>query len=560
MIGWKNPVLNRELLVNLRTWRAMILLVVYLALLSGVVFLAWPVEAVLDLSENPQSTRLLVDLFFLGNFVLVSFMAPSFAALAISGERERKTFELLLASPLQPTAIVWGKLVAALTHLAVLVFSSLPVVMLCLPLGGVSIYEVLAAYVGLISCVVTFGMISIYCGSLFKRTTASLMSSYLIILPFVMAVVMFWLMMGRAGLGQMRLDIMLVVMPGLGMALTIPLFFMTASRLLYPPDAYVSGSNVIDLEQEAQQVVGLVLQQDAFPDKLFTPRKRAGLMNDGINPVFDKEMRSEIFGQGTLMLRLVIQISIVLAIPLMAVFLYWIRPLIPWYISYVLLFNMLIGPVFSAGSVTSERERQTLDLLLTTLLSPWQILWGKLFSGLRVSSVLTSFLLWPLLLAALTVGDYLSNLPSILAYMFIILLTCVTSASVALFCSTLFRKTSTSLIVTYLLIVALYLGTPAISFFATQFFPASRFEEVASMLTITSPFAAAHEVPIYMSDEIGELRYWVRPATGDPNVWMGVQLDEIRHFGMYTGFTLLLNGVLLCLIVWLFNRRWRVAY
>ena len=50
---------------------------------------------------------------------------------------------------------------------------------------------------------------------------------------------------------------------------------------------------------------------------------------------------------------------------------------------------MLVGPVFSAGSVTSERERQTLDLLLTTLITPWQMLWGKLISGLRVSSVLT---------------------------------------------------------------------------------------------------------------------------------------------------------------------------
>jgi hypothetical protein len=45
---------------------------------------------------------------------------------------------------------VLGKLVASLTHLAVLIFASLPIVMLCLPLGGVSLYEVLAAYLGLI--------------------------------------------------------------------------------------------------------------------------------------------------------------------------------------------------------------------------------------------------------------------------------------------------------------------------------------------------------------------------------------------------------------------------
>ena len=75
-------------------------------------------------------------------------------------------------------------------------------------------------------------------------------------------------------------------------------------------------------------------------------------------------MRSELFGQGTLMLRLVIQLSMLLALPLMAVCLYIWPAWAPWYTCYVVLFNVLVGPVFSAGSVTSERERQTLELLL----------------------------------------------------------------------------------------------------------------------------------------------------------------------------------------------------
>ena len=96
-------------------------------------------------------------------------MAPSFAAGAITGEKERKTYEMLLASPLRPAAIVLGKLLASLAHLAMLIFASLPIVMLCLPLGGVSLYEVLAAYLGLILSVITFGMISVACSSYFQR-------------------------------------------------------------------------------------------------------------------------------------------------------------------------------------------------------------------------------------------------------------------------------------------------------------------------------------------------------------------------------------------------------
>ncbi len=77
----------------------------------------------------------LVDFFFLGQYIIASLMAPTFAAGAISGEKERKTYEMLLASPLHPWAIVIGKMVASLTHLAVLIVASLPIVMLAVASG-----------------------------------------------------------------------------------------------------------------------------------------------------------------------------------------------------------------------------------------------------------------------------------------------------------------------------------------------------------------------------------------------------------------------------------------
>ena len=62
MYVFENPVLQRELLVNLRTNRAFVLLAAYQLLLSGVVLLAWPADTVLDLTTNPQSAKQLVDL------------------------------------------------------------------------------------------------------------------------------------------------------------------------------------------------------------------------------------------------------------------------------------------------------------------------------------------------------------------------------------------------------------------------------------------------------------------------------------------------------------------
>lgn len=554
----ENPVLQRELLVNLRMPRAFVLLLMYQVMLAAVVYFAWPADNVrLDLSENPESTQTLVNLFFLGQYILASLMAPSFAAGAVTGEKERKTYEMLLASPLRPEAIVMGKLVAALTHLAILIFASLPIVMLCLPLGGVSIYEVLAAYLSLIASVITFGMISVTCGSFFKRTSASLVVSYLLILPLAILGILFW--QSLSNYGETRFELAITVIPGMAAAVSILLFYWTSARMLYPPDVGSEGKEVVDLEQEAAEAIGLVIQRDQFPDRLFAPPKRETLMADNSNPVYDKEMRSEIFGQGTLMLRLAIQISMILAIPFMAWFLYIDASKAAWYITYVCVFNILVGPVFTAGSVTSERERQTLDLLLTTVITPWQILWGKLLSGLRVSSVLSGFLLWPLFLAMIMVPAYWENLPTIVAYFVIFAFTCLTTANVALFCSTVFHKTSVSLMATYAIILTLYVVPLAASFFATNYFPTAPATPHVQYATIASPFGAAFNFPLYIenfsSDENSVI--WER-TTGEGQVF-GYPYSDLTHFIGYVVFTLSLNLILFVAMNWMFHARWRVS-
>jgi len=212
------------------------------------------------------------------------------------------------------------------------------------------------------------------------------------------------------------------------------------------------------------------------------------------------------------------------------------------------MFNMLVGPVFSAGSVTSERERETLDLLLTTIITPWQILWGKLIAGLRVSSVLTLFLVWPVLLACVMVSLYWSNLLSVIAYLMIVLLTCLTTAMLALFHSVLFRKTSHAMMTTYLVIILLFAAPLAVNYFAQTFFPdreAARWIEDAGF---TSPFAAAFAVPL----DVG-----TTPGSASTSGADGI--GNWPLFAAYVAFCLGLNGCLLLTMIWLFNTRWRVA-
>jgi ABC-type transport system involved in multi-copper enzyme maturation permease subunit len=167
----------------------------------------------------------------------------------------------------------------------------------------------------------------------------------------------------------------------------------------------------------------------------------------------------------------------------------------------VLLFNILVGPVFSAGSVTSERERQTLDLLLVTLVTPWQMLWGKLLSGLRVSSVLTSFLLWPVLLACIMPLPFWYNLPTMLGYLIIVALT-------------------------------------------WTFLVGSAAEEVADVMGVMSPFSATFALPLDVSRDGGS-----RDAiAGDLSLFFG-----------FIGWSIVYNGALVVMMMRLFQVRWRVA-
>lgn len=487
MIFRDNPVLMRELLVNLRSSRSFILQLLYVTFLGVVVYFAWPTGGKLVSADLAQR---LFNMFFLGQFFLVALVAPSFAAGSITGEKERKTYEMLLASPLRPSSILVGKLLSSLTFLVILIVSSLPLVILCFLLGGILLSEIARAYLILILAAGTFGLLSLACSSYFSRTSSALVVSYLVILPVAVTCVA----LTQTREVVLRDFVSIAVLPPWCLAVWAVVILLVNRRLLRPPDVGSEGKDVVDEEQEMKYAIGVVIDRDLFPDKLFAPAKRTDLMPDGTNPVLDKELRSEIFSQGTLMLRVVIQVSMLLSIPLMA-YLLFLRPeYAGYYVSYVVTFNLLVGPVFSAGSITQERERQTLNLLLTTLLTPNKIVFAKLLAALRVSTVLTFLLTEQLLLAYLLIPELRERAWTLLASLAIIATTCLASSSIGLLCSSLSRKTSVSLVVTYMTLLVLFVGPIGVRKYLEGFGNMS-YSQIET-LTITSPYSAAFSLPM----------------------------------------------------------------
>jgi ABC-type transport system involved in multi-copper enzyme maturation permease subunit len=163
----------------------------------------------------------------------------------------------------------------------------------------------------------------------------------------------------------------------------------------------------------------------------------------------------------------------------------------------VLTFNLLVGPVFSAGSITQERERQTLSLLLTTLLRPGTIVFAKLIAALRVSTVLTFLLTEQLLLAYVLLPELRDRFWTLLVFLLIIATTCLATSTIGLMCSALVRRTATAMVLTYLTLLLLFVVPVGLERYFRGI--ASVTTEQLAALTVTSPFSAALGVPMHTS-------------------------------------------------------------
>lgn len=107
---------------------------------------------------------------------------------------------------------------------------------------------------------------------------------------------------------------------------------------------------------------------------------------------------------------------------------------------------VFIGPAFTAGAISGERERQTLDLLKTTLLSAESVVLGKLISALSYVFLLVLVSI-PLQSIAFLLGGL--SLTELLLSQLLILIAAVTYALYGLWCSATMRTTLAATVATF---------------------------------------------------------------------------------------------------------------
>jgi len=198
-----NPLLNKELRIRMRTWRTFALVSLYLLGLGGFSLLYFAgsffgVEAgYTTLASVGQGMFSFLSVLQL---VLVVFLVPALTGNAISGERERQTFDLLACTQLSPWGIVLGKLAAALSAVVLLIIASLPLYGFVFLMGGVSPVQLLILFAILLVTAFFSGCWALMFSSLLRRTVTSILASYaLTLFIFGGTVILSVLIMALAG-------------------------------------------------------------------------------------------------------------------------------------------------------------------------------------------------------------------------------------------------------------------------------------------------------------------------------------------------------------------------
>ena len=181
-----NPILIRELRGRWRRPISHIILFFYAVILASLMGLIYANNAAnFDLNENGASSLLGRRLF--GGFLslqtgLWMLLSAALTAPSIAGERERGLLQGVLLSPVSPGAIVRGKLASGLGFIALLLLVPMPITSLCFTLGGLAPWEFLMAF-ALLGCTAVSGAcLGLATSACNKRSDTALITAFAITL------------------------------------------------------------------------------------------------------------------------------------------------------------------------------------------------------------------------------------------------------------------------------------------------------------------------------------------------------------------------------------------
>lgn len=432
--GWGRlvgPVFFYDLLCTARRGRYFLLRFLFGLILLVVlwwIYLAWQVRGGGTTALDPKRLTAFVESFFYAfmglQFFGVMLLAPAYTAGAIAEEKERRTLEFLLATDLEDREIVLGKVFARLANIGLLLLVGLPVISLLQVIGGIDPNLVLAAYAvnGLLAASVAG--ISVLNSVNARRGRDAIVATYFWIIAYYFTCSLSpLLLVPTVGIADWHIPGIPFTVAGAVEVFNYGNIFSALRRIGM---AIAGGTPMSDVLPEElarfaafQGVVALLTLSLAVirlrpvalreavvktPTKLqesFRIRRRPAI---GKWPMVWKEVYAEPGPRRKLATWLLLLLGLgVCFLPLVMIFYSMMTShrslgqiqddVYTWMsvVSTAIASVMLLGvAVRGAGVISNERDRQTMDGLLTTPLTVHEILLGKLVGsvmGLRAGFI-----------------------------------------------------------------------------------------------------------------------------------------------------------------------------
>lgn len=187
-----NAIYLREMRRATRDIKLPIFIFIYLLMLSttGIVALLGIFSGQDNFTNLKDSFFVLYKILYGAEFALLMLLIPSMTAGAISGERENKTLELLLATTMSPYRIVIGKLLPAISRIFFYVIASFPILGLVFIIGGAAPVDISEYLLLLFTTSFYIGSFSVLMSVLFTRTAQAMIAAYTSFLIFCVGTIL----------------------------------------------------------------------------------------------------------------------------------------------------------------------------------------------------------------------------------------------------------------------------------------------------------------------------------------------------------------------------------
>jgi len=370
------------------------------------VFVGW--SQTTTLADNSRFGLRLFKLTCEVQLAFILFFAALSAASAITQEKDRRTFILLLMTDLRSYEIVLGKLLGSLLQIILLLVGMIPVLVLVILLGGVGAAQVIQATLVLAATALGAGSVGCLVALWREKTFQALALT-------VLSIVLFWCLVQAmsvlpfpaAETWQQWLDPLRALESVLEPRAANDSFFVPAYGYSFVMLVISAGLVLWGIARlRVWNPSGEPIMQRELPEEEEEKDRAKAHAAPGAarevwaNPILWREMRTLAYGR----MPLLVKIAYFLVLALVCY--YSIAPLwssqgagqftAAWGLLPVCILSLLLVSAQGVTAITSERDIRALDLLLVTDLSPKEFIFGKLWGILYNTK---EYLLPPLILA-----------------------------------------------------------------------------------------------------------------------------------------------------------------